>query len=119
MSIDVPTLDLAADDRIVAAALDAACSSIGFLQVVNHGVSEQLRRGVLSASDAFFDLPLEQKLALRPPSPAINRGYAPSRSESLSYSLGQASAPDLFEALNFGVEDRPAGDPYYESEREG
>jgi isopenicillin N synthase-like dioxygenase len=75
---------------------------VGFVQLVGHGISTGVIAAMLAQVDAFFALPLAQKLALVPPHPGINRGYAPRGSEALAYSLGVASAPDLFEAFNIG-----------------
>jgi isopenicillin N synthase-like dioxygenase len=41
------------------------------------------------------------------PDTAANRGYAAEGTEALSYSLGEASPPDLFEAFNVGREILP------------
>ena len=62
-------------------------------------------RELRDAADALFALPIERKLALRPPTPEVNRGYSAKGSESLAYSLGAARPPDLFEAFNIGMDD--------------
>jgi isopenicillin N synthase-like dioxygenase len=106
----VPTIDLAAflngtprEAARVAAAFDAACSELGFVQLVGHDIAPGAIARVLEQVDAFFALPVADKRALVPAHPGINRGYAPRGSEALSYSLGlAAAAPDLFEALNIG-----------------
>ncbi len=115
----IPTVDLgrwfggSPSDRVaVAAELGAACESVGFLQLVGHGLPDDVVDGLRATSDAFFALPADDKLALRPPAPGVNRGYAARRSESLAYSLGQARPPDLFEAFNVGIE-VPGGDPEF------
>ncbi len=116
----VPVIDISGWDSAgmtdrsrIAAALDDACRRIGFVQIVGHGVPEILCQRLRGVTDAFFDLPLQDKLRYRPPAPEINRGYAPMGSESLSYSLGVDSPPDLFEAFNVGVGSppTPADDP--------
>lgn len=116
----VPVIDLSpwfggdpAARRDLAEQVDAACRHVGFLQVVGHGVPATTIEAMRTATDAFFALPLERKLAVVPPHPGINRGYAPLGSEALSYSLGvEASRPDLFEAFNIGEVDVP-DDPWY------
>lgn len=100
--------DEAAKDQ-VAAAVDAACASSGFLAVTGHGVSTDLLRRMLDVSTAFFDLPVEEKLRYHLDDAAANRGYAPFESEALAYSLGVDSEPDLFEAFNIGREVVPPG----------
>jgi isopenicillin N synthase-like dioxygenase len=103
--------------RAVVERLDEVCRTVGFVRISGHGVPAGLIDGMLAAASTFFELPVAAKLALRPPSAAVNRGYAPLGSEALAYSLGDApAAPDLFEAFNIGVERWPAGDPYYEAE---
>ena len=95
----------------VAAAIDAACRSVGFIQITGHGVPDEVIAGLGEAMDAFFDRPLEAKRKwIRPASE--NRGYTAPKSESLSLSLGVESADrmnDFFEAYNIGrtAEDRP------------
>jgi isopenicillin N synthase-like dioxygenase len=120
MSDIVPVIDISGwrdgtegERDEIAALLDDACRRIGFFQVVGHDVPEAVRAGLVEATDAFFDLPLETKLRYRPSGPEVNRGYAPMGSEGLSYSLGVDSPPDMFEAFNVGVGSPPseADDP--------
>jgi isopenicillin N synthase-like dioxygenase len=112
----VPTVDLGpwrdgTDRTATATALDDAARRIGFFQVVGHGIAPGTIEAMRSACDAFFALPLAEKLACRPDRPGINRGYAAKGTEALSYSLGiDAPAPDLFEAFNIGPDDVPDDD---------
>ncbi len=108
-SLDIPMIDLSAfrdgspaDRARVAADLDRAAATIGFMQVTGHGIAEEVRAGLIAAMDSFFDLPMGQKKALRPAAPEFNRGYTPPRAERLSLSLGVDSPADLFEAFNVG-----------------
>jgi len=106
----IPVIDLAAADA--PARVDVACSSVGFMSITNHGVAPSVIDEMVAASDAFFALPLEDKLRLCSPRPEINRGYAPKGTEGLAYSLGVAGRPpDLFEAFNVGPDRRPEGVP--------
>lgn len=105
----VPIVDITAwgdgstDDRAeIAAAVDAAARTVGFMQIVGHGVDATAER-LARAIDWFFLLPSEAKGATVPPTPAINRGYSPPKSERLSHSLGVVSPDDLFEAFNIGA----------------
>ena len=104
--IDVPLIDLGrwggGYDAAIAGAIDDAASNVGFFQIVGHGISDHVIADARAALAEFFALAPEEKLELVPPRVSVNRGYAPPRSESLSYSLGVASAPDLFEAFNIG-----------------
>ncbi|MEM7323264.1 MAG: 2-oxoglutarate and iron-dependent oxygenase domain-containing protein [Actinomycetota bacterium] len=93
----------------VAAEVDEACATSGFLSITGHQVPRELMDGMLAVSQAFFDLPTEEKLRYRLEDVAANRGYAPFESEALSYSLGLESEPDLFEAFNVGREVVPDG----------
>jgi len=117
----VPTVDLApyvdpdgADDarRRTAAALDEACRTVGFVQVVGHGVPDDVVAGLASAIDDVFALPLPEKKALVV-TDGTNRGYSPPKSESVSRSLGVEQATrmnDFFEAFNVGTgADGPPG----------
>lgn len=122
----VPVVDLsgwssggtAARER-VSAAVDAACSEVGFLQVTGHGLEDSLIGRMLDAADRLFDLPLETKMGYRPVSPEVNNGYSPVGSESLTYSLGVEDAPpDLFEAFNLGPDDPDFTDPAVLAERD-
>ena len=106
----VPVVDLSAADA--PEQLDRACRSVGFMSVLGHGVPRPIIEEMLAATDAFFALPLEEKLRYRSPHPRINRGYAAKGTEGLTYSLGvDGRPPDLFEAFNIGPEHRPPGVP--------
>lgn len=107
--IDVPVVDIAgfaegdaATRRRIAALVDRAARDVGFLQVTGHGIPTSSADGLTEAMDAFFELPFEQKAALRP-DPGINRGWTGPTMERLSYSLGVESPADLFEAFNVGT----------------
>jgi isopenicillin N synthase-like dioxygenase len=110
--LDVPTIDLSrfrggtTDERTqLAEQLDQAARTVGFMQVVGHGIPAEVQVGLTAAMDGFFGLPMWQKKALRPASTELNRGYTPPKSERLSLSLGVDSpAADLFEAFNVGKE---------------
>jgi isopenicillin N synthase-like dioxygenase len=85
--------------------LEHACRTVGFIQILGHGIADATIDGLASAMDAFFAQPLEWKQSYRMP-PEINRGYTPPLSESLALTLGldsAASLKDYFEAFNIGV----------------
>ena len=109
----VPTVDIASwvgtgDDAARADAareLDRACRTVGFVQILGHGVGDDVIAGLGEAMDAFFGQDLEIKKQFRTP-PEINRGYTAPRTESLSLSLGVEQASrmnDFFEAFNVGA----------------
>lgn len=112
----VPTVDLApyvapattaaaADQRAATArSVDAACRSIGFMQVVGHGIAPATADGLAAAMDSLFDLPLDTKRGWIRPG-WENRGYTAPKSESLALSAGVQSETrmkDFFEAFNVG-----------------
>jgi isopenicillin N synthase-like dioxygenase len=89
----------------VAAAMDHACRTVGFVQIVGHGAPATVSDGLAAAMDSFFGQSLETKKGWRTP-PEVNRGYSPPKTESLSLSLGVESATrmnDFFEAFNVGA----------------
>ena len=113
----VSVADDAADRRsAIAAEVDEACRRIGFLQITGHGIPADVIDAMLAAADAFFALPVEVKGTFRS-TPEENRGYAPMGSESLTYSLGVESLPDLFEAFNVGPDAVDELDPAVAAER--
>jgi isopenicillin N synthase-like dioxygenase len=101
--------DAPARDEI-AATVDDACRTIGFMQITGHGVSDQALAALTGAIDGVFALDGEVKAQCQAARPSINRGYTPPRSERLSYSVGVDSPADMFEAFNVGVtREPPAG----------
>lgn len=116
MTFEVPVVDVSGWDdgpsarAEIAARLDDACTRVGFLQLAGHGVDADVVEAMLAAAEAFFRLPEEEKRRCVPPSPSINRGWAPLGSESLAYSLGIDAPPDLFEAFNIGHEFDPSNE---------
>lgn len=113
MSFSVPAVDISAyvqegepeQRAAVAAAIDEACRTVGFIQILGHGIPAEVTEGLAEALDEFFALDLETKKSYRTPS-GVNRGYAPPKTESLSLSLGVESASrmnDFFEAFNVGL----------------
>jgi isopenicillin N synthase-like dioxygenase len=114
--LDVPIIDLtlfrdgdARQRAELAAAMDEAARTVGFMQVVGHAIPSRVERGLMTAMDGFFGLPMWQKKALRPGMAEMNRGYTPPKAERLSLSLGVDSPADLFEAFTVGrsAEDFP------------
>lgn len=93
--------------RKVVADIDNACATVGFIQIVGHGIPTDVIDGLTSAMDDFFDLELATKKGYLVE--GANRGYTAPKSESLSLSAGVESASrmnDFFEAYNIGVEAR-------------
>jgi len=105
----VPVIDLSHDDA--ASALVDAFATVGFAELAGHGVSESAHASLRDQCDQFFALPVEDKLRYVHPAPEANRGFRAKGSEALSYSLGEASPPDLFESFNCASSRRASDDP--------
>lgn len=112
----IPVVDLgrfidgdAASQRQYAAEVDDICSTLGFLIVENHGVSQVVIDDLWSSSRGFFDLPLEQKMRSRSPDPQCPRGYFPFQAEALAQSLGVETPPDIKESFGIGPLRAPEG----------
>jgi isopenicillin N synthase-like dioxygenase len=112
MAFHVPAVDISAwvgngseaERAEVARAIDKACTEVGFIQILGHGISKEVTDGLASAMDDFFAQSLEEKKKYVAPK-GTNRGYSPPKAESLSLSLGVESATrmnDFFEAFNIG-----------------
>jgi len=99
----------------VAAAVDAACRATGFLVLTGHGVAPAVIDTWVSVCSEFFARPLAEKRRYRVSDPTANRGYTEPGIEGLAYTLGDATPPDLFEAMTFGRED--AVGPHFEERR--
>jgi isopenicillin N synthase-like dioxygenase len=113
MTFQVPAVDISpwvttgssADRARVAAEIDEACRTVGFIQVLGHGIPKNVTDGLARAMDDFFALDLDEKKRWIAPK-GTNRGYTPPKAESLSLSLGVESASrmnDFFEAFNVGA----------------
>jgi isopenicillin N synthase-like dioxygenase len=120
MSSAVPIIDLApwfegtAEGKaLVASQVDAALREIGFLLVVNHGVSTQLRDAVRSTSREFFELPVSVKERYRSQTGIetwLPRGWTPMGAEANANSdEGVTAPPDLKESYNIACFE-PTGD---------
>ena len=96
--LELPVVDLA--DADAAARLRTALEQLGFAQLFSHGLDPTVRLELRAACDRFFGADLRDKLRYVHPEPAANRGYRAKGAEALSYSLGEASPPDLFESFN-------------------
>ncbi|MEW2508317.1 2-oxoglutarate and iron-dependent oxygenase domain-containing protein [Amycolatopsis sp. NPDC047767] len=117
-TLQVPLIDIsrwpggsASDRAAIAAAVDEAARTVGFMQIVGHGIPAAAADGLAGAIDAFFSRPADEKRQWRPATPETNRGYTPPRAEKVSLSLGVTSPEDLFEAFNVGADVTAAGAP--------
>ncbi len=120
MLLEVPVLDVgpfragdAAQKHAIAARVGQAINDIGFLVITGHGVDATLISRVQAASNAFFDLPEAEKMAVLRPAPDVTRGYIPLEAESVGRSQGVDVPGDLNESLMIGPVDVPDGDTYF------
>ncbi|KAF4628613.1 hypothetical protein G7Y89_g9543 [Cudoniella acicularis] len=82
--ISIPIIDFlkwtsrSSDERAaVAKELADACHNVGFVFIVNHGVTPELLEGAFGWSKRLFDLKTEEKmLAPHPDGPTVHRGYS-------------------------------------------
>jgi len=107
--LSVPIIDMSplytgtpAERMALAAEVDRACRDIGFLVITGHGVSPELIKRIDATSRAFFQMPIEQKQALKRPKDDQVRGYSAVGDEGLSNSLGKKSPGDLKESFSIG-----------------
>lgn len=106
---EVPIIDLtpfyaggAAGRRAVAAEIKLACETVGFFRITNHAVPAALLDEAFAVSRAFFDLPLDEKLAATPPTEVAPRGYAAFEKKGLAATLGVEAPKDLREQFMVG-----------------
>ena len=117
----VPIIDISgyrygtpAEKRRIAAEIDLACRTVGFLVVAGHGVPEQVVDRADRATRAYFDLPAATKLRHLPANDGVYRGYHALESNAIAYSLDDRNAPpDLFERFAIGPVDVDKNDPFY------
>ena len=99
----------------VAAELGKAAREVGFLYVTGSGVSQELFDGLLAAAEAFFALPLEEKMKVYIGNSSNHRGYVPTGEEGDYGDPGdehKKKKPDLKEAFDLSL-DLPGDDPDY------
>lgn len=97
--VEVPTIDIDRNPADVGREIDETLRTVGFFQIVNHGVAPEAARACWDTTRAFFDLPLADKRAVERPHGG-HFGYFPMESESLSQSIQGMAAGDLKESFN-------------------
>lgn len=105
----IPTVDLTSTSA--SEDLAAAFEELGFVQIFGHHLSARASNRLRAACDTFFAAPEAAKRRYVHPDPTANRGYRAKGAEALSYSLGEASPPDLFESFNCGPGARVTDSP--------
>jgi len=104
----LPVIDIApaaagsADTARIARRIDQVCRELGFLILTGHGVPSAVIEDCRRTARAFFDQPLDQKLAVRSSDATYPYGYLPVAAEGLAHSLGKATPGDLKESLSIG-----------------
>ncbi|WP_419997067.1 isopenicillin N synthase family dioxygenase [Streptomyces boninensis] len=119
-SSSIPTIDLtpwrsgdpAARARI-AATVDEALQTAGFLLVTGHGVDPALRTGIRAAAREFFGLPaaVKEPYAVK----VGGRGWLGPGAEANGYAEGTETPPDLKESWSMAA-DEPTGDAAVDAE---
>ena len=109
----LPVIDVAGlrsadrqDRKAVGREIEHACTDLGFMYVVGHGVSPSLRARVLEQAALFFDQDLETKMRLDMQHSSCNRGYEPMQRQTLE----AGTPPDLKQGFYLG-EDLPLDHP--------
>mmetsp|Transcript_24085 Transcript_24085/g.56017 ORF Transcript_24085/g.56017 Transcript_24085/m.56017 type:complete len:490 (+) Transcript_24085:116-1585(+) len=80
---DVPIIDLSQPDSTVIEQLRYACTVVGFMQVIGHGIPEELEKRHMRMLKTFFSLPTEKKEALRADASSPVRGFYHKGGENL------------------------------------
>jgi isopenicillin N synthase-like dioxygenase len=102
----------------VVAAIKTACEDIGFFMITGHGVDETLIDSVYRDGTAFFELPEDQKMLVKKPSPQVNRGYLAFKSKTVGRERNAEMKPSLQEGYAMGMMDVP-DDDYFHSQEAG
>jgi isopenicillin N synthase-like dioxygenase len=107
-ALAVPVVDLtpwregdAAARSRVARAFGDAFETTGFVTITGHGVPRALVEAMYANAQAFFALPMQEKVRHTPPEQTKTRGYLPLGIESVAATLSGRTPPDLCEALVF------------------
>ena len=109
----IPVVDLAATfggdleaKKKAAWEIHKACRETGFFYVANHSIPKTLVENQFAAARRFFDLPLEEKLAIHLKKSKSAAGYSPIAAQALDSqdAKSKASPPDLKESFYFAEE---------------
>jgi isopenicillin N synthase-like dioxygenase len=108
-TLEVPVIDLggarhAAGRARVAAAIDEALHTVGFMAVTGHGVDPALQARMFAAMGEFFAQPVATKLLATSPT---SRGYARLGATAQSLAHEDDALADLAETFNAGPDPVP------------
>ncbi|HEY2108625.1 MAG TPA: 2-oxoglutarate and iron-dependent oxygenase domain-containing protein, partial [Candidatus Acidoferrales bacterium] len=87
--------------------VDEICRQTGFLAITGHGIPDETITRAWNSARAFFDLPVEKKLAVKMRYEGYPYGYSPLQSEALAKSKGEETPPDIKETFNIGPLEEP------------
>jgi len=93
--VDVPIIDLSKEDAVVVEQMRYACTVVGFMQVIGHGIDKHLEELHLQMVKAFFSLPRDQKELLRVDASCPVRGFYAKGGENLDKVMAPKSELDL------------------------
>lgn len=93
--IDLRPLRDGSNPSAVAAALDAACTDLGFFVVTGHGLDPDLRAATMEQARRFFALSVEEKMEIWIAKSPCHSGYVPPKAETLDAALGADSKEAL------------------------
>ena len=108
VDIKIPIVDFAhwkpdssPEQRLrVAQELVAACRSVGFVYIINHGVPKEDLERAFEIAKKLYDLPQEEKMkAPHPPGWAHHRGYSWPGLEKVSAALSEKDDQKMIEQL--------------------
>ena len=99
--LHVPTISLDGDPQTIGREFDETLREVGFFQVIDHGVPDDVAETCWNVTRTFFDLPLEDKLSIEREADGLY-GYFPMLTESLAKSLDTKAPGDLKESFNMG-----------------
>jgi isopenicillin N synthase-like dioxygenase len=109
----VPVVDISADPAKTGAELDEICRTTGFFQVTGHGIDDGVAEAAWTMATRFFDLPLEDKLAVARPTPDGPAGPSGARVRRSRRGLVLLAEPVARRAPGL----RPAWAAYYDAMR--
>ena len=117
MSSGMPVVDLTswrtggpAARGQVARDVSTACATLGFFQVIGHGVAPDAVAGMTAAADRVFGLAAADKRRLSCP-PEVRRGFSPVGTAAAAGELAPGGPSDRFEAFELGPEVVDETDP--------
>jgi isopenicillin N synthase-like dioxygenase len=102
----VPEIDLRTSDA--AAQIGRACSDVGFLTIVGHGIADATLAALWETAEAFFALPDREREAVAMPYPGYPYGYSRLAGETLAASLGHEASADRKHSFAIGPVRQPS-----------